>query len=82
MKSNYSKGLNFHEWELIVPAEAMTGNPFHDYGVYRAILTAAKIMTVKDLEEVADRTPPQYRKLIAATCNRIVQEHLGYIWKP
>lgn len=81
MRANYGHGFTFPQYVHIFPAEAMTRNPFHDYGVYYAILTASKIMQRKDLEKVADLTPPQYRKPIAETCNRIVREHLGYIWR-
>ena len=82
MKSNYNKGINFPQYSQIFPAEAMTGNPFHDYGVYAAVLTAFKSMTRKQLEAVADLTPELYRKPIAATCKRIVAKNWGYIWRP
>ena len=82
LKPNYSKGINFPQYSQIFPIEAMTGNPFHDYGVYCAILTAFKAMTRKELEAVADCTPADFRKPIAETCKRIVKEHLGYIWEP
>ena len=81
MKSNYGIGLNLPQYVQIFPIEAMTGNPFHNYGIYCAILTAFKIMQRKELERVADLTPPQYRKPIAETYKRIVEEHLGYIWR-
>jgi len=82
MKSNYGRGLSCcPEYSLIFPAEAMTGNPFHDYGVYCAMLMALKVMSQKELEKVADLTPPQYRKPIAETYKKIVREHSGYIWR-
>lgn len=79
IKSNYGRALNLSQYIQIFPAEAMTGNSFHDYGVFCAILTASKIMKREDLKKVADRTPPQFRKLIAETCKRIVNEQMGYI---
>lgn len=81
MRANYGPGFTLSQYVQIFPTEAMTGNQFHDYGVYCAILTASKIMQRKDLEKVADLTPPQYRKPIAETCKRIVHKQLGYIWK-
>jgi len=79
MKSNYGKGQNLPEYKQIFPAEAMTGNQFHDYAVYCAMLTAAKIMTRKELEKVADWVPPYIRKQVAQTCERIIRENLGGI---
>jgi len=81
LKANYGKEINLPQYTQIFPTEAMTGNPFHDYGVYCAMLTAFKVMTRKELEAVADRTPTHLRKPIAETCKKIVREHLGYIWK-
>jgi len=82
LDAEFRKGITLPQYTQIFPAEAMTGNSFHDYGVYCAMLTAFKAMTRKELETIADLTPPQFRKPIAETCKRIVREHLGYIWRP
>jgi len=79
MKSNYGKGCNLPEYKQIFPAETMTGNQFHDYAVYCAMLMAAKFMTRKELEKVADWIPPYIREQVAQTCKRIMRENLGCI---
>ena len=80
MKSNYGKGNQTPEFKQIFPAEAMTGNKYHDFAVYCAMLTAFKIISRKELEKVADLTPFQIRQQVAKTCKKIVQEHQGFIW--
>ena len=80
MKSNYGIGHNLPAFTQMIPPEAMTGDNRHDYAVYSALLTAAKMMSHEELVKVAERLPLHTRRQVADTCKRIVQEQQGFIW--
>ena len=80
MHISYGNGHNLPAFTQIIPAEAMTGDNRHDYAVFCALLTAAKIMTHEELVEVAELLPLHIRRQVADTCKRIIQEQQGFIW--
>ena len=83
MKSIYGKGCHIPKFRQIFPAEAMVGEDRNDYAVYCAMLTASKIMTIEELNRVADWVHHWNQEInhqVAETCKRIVRENLGYIW--
>jgi hypothetical protein len=76
------RGLS--EYHHIFPSEAMTGNLYHDYALYCTILTAAKLMTPKELKKVADFVHwhnPGINYQVVNSCRRIIDEGLGYTWE-
>ena len=80
MKSNYGKGHKLPEYTQIFPAEALLADDKHDYAIFCALLAASRLMTKVELRKVAEQLSLRTRNQVAGTCNKIVQEHKGFIW--